>query len=959
MFKDLVKALFLARDVWASEVPAEPVRDESFVKLAKWIMTQHGKEQTSQEVLSVFDTLVQPNSWSSYSAKDLEGKLTINANRRLYRVVSGADSRHGENDFRVRNFLVSIFDSTIPFHPYALICPFFSDYGDAKTRAKKKDDFKTGPATRFEKLLFIATLAHLSGLLKNKKKKRKVAHTGSSSDAAPVASIPSLTKVDGALGQRIGVIIQRIVVGWNKFCTELGLGNAERFILPYVIVTDQANFRVLKKEEGFAKNTLFGDTIVLDSEPTLLETETCPGAFNRPDNVDILCRRLVSFFLSDISNAVRINALFEESCTVDLLNLDRFEVIPGQDLPLRFSDIDSALISEIRATTLAAPDTSNPNEGDEEDEITPLFTSPPTEGQPSRQTLVRGQEFEGNTEEATEAIEEGVYSFLRMHDVSFENFLSHDEVVCPDEQSPQGCTQLVLTDPPYNVRRERGAGDADYDSLTKEEMKKVVDLVANLLRPGGHAVLFCSVQQFPSWERYFSQHETGKSPTFAVDKTPMLFAKLPSAHNGFPGRASCSLQNAAEFAVHAKKNGLRYEEEAKMVNYENFNFVRSAYPAYKNVINNVPRLAPREQVRTRREVQGEHRHSTVALRAEQKSLPLLMELVSRFTQPGDLVVDLFAGTFSSAAACFSLKEHRRFAGCESDPKCNEVAIPFIIRKLAAVLCSGNTDLVVSPQVLAAAAKIFAQDPSTAVIADDKWVAPNGLPPFQRIPMHIAAVLSSRSNDVRSVLMLMKTPIADWPPRMQALLEQVDVLELRNVDAATSGLFVAKSTVKHPKAGLGVFAAKAFQPGQRISPFYGTIVYHNLADRPEVTKSYATSGIMGVTVERFKKMGLQVDLSGSAFQKVRDFSDGKKAVTIIPAPFCVSGYINEHTYREGDEDYEAFKENRLSLKRTPNAVFLMKYATVTSPKQLLNPELVYVQAEKLINPGDEIFVDYNK
>lgn len=61
------------------------------------------------------------------------------------------------------------------------------------------------------------------------------------------------------------------------------------------------------------------------------------------------------------------------------------------------------------------------------------------------------------------------------------------------------------------------------------------------------------------------------------------------------------------------------------------------------------------------------------LRVEQKQIALLQELISRFSQPGDLVVNFTAGTFSKIIACFSLEEHLRFVRCDNDTVCFDIA----------------------------------------------------------------------------------------------------------------------------------------------------------------------------------------------------------------------------------------------------------------------------------------------
>jgi len=57
---------------------------------------------------------------------------------------------------------------------------------------------------------------------------------------------------------------------------------------------------------------------------------------------------------------------------------------------------------------------------------------------------------------------------------------------------------------------------------------------------------------------------------------------------------------------------------------------------------------------------GKNEHPT------QKPLPLMLELVDLFTDPGDIVLDPFAGSGTTGVACIRLG--RRFVGIEKDPK---------------------------------------------------------------------------------------------------------------------------------------------------------------------------------------------------------------------------------------------------------------------------------------------------
>lgn len=70
------------------------------------------------------------------------------------------------------------------------------------------------------------------------------------------------------------------------------------------------------------------------------------------------------------------------------------------------------------------------------------------------------------------------------------------------------------------------------------------------------------------------------------------------------------------------------------------------------------------------------------MRSEQTSSSLLRELVSRFTQPEDLVDDLFAKTLSATLEFFTVADHRVLVGCKADPECFRVTEETVLGRLA-------------------------------------------------------------------------------------------------------------------------------------------------------------------------------------------------------------------------------------------------------------------------------------
>ncbi len=241
-----------------------------------------------------------------------------------------------------------------------------------------------------------------------------------------------------------------------------------------------------------------------------------------------------------------------------------------------------------------------------------------------------------------------------------------------------GSVQFILTDPPYNVRRERGRFNADHDQLSKKDCKEFAHLVYRLLKPGGHMVLFCSALQFSTWHKIFTTY-TGPPPStthvFTVTAVPLLFIPQRNVYPQKPFRRSLLHNNVAELALHLARIPQRYSEAFNQVQWQNHGYVHSTFPAYTNIVNNIPALSNRERLHTSplstapattasaaaasAAAPGPSSSNRAKLRPEQKSVALCRELISRYSKPGDIVFDPFAGTFSYRLRLASLFPARR------------------------------------------------------------------------------------------------------------------------------------------------------------------------------------------------------------------------------------------------------------------------------------------------------------
>lgn len=229
-------------------------------------------------------------------------------------------------------------------------------------------------------------------------------------------------------------------------------------------------------------------------------------------------------------------------------------------------------------------------------------------------------------------------------------------------------------------------------------MRSAVVLYRTLIRPGGHLLLFCLTQQLNPWmETLKALVDVNPSgllatlPAFSVDSHPLVAIKEPHAVNTMRSQ-STNLSNKADFIVHATRRGASAEKAFVQVNYRTWNIVPSQYPAHDNFIDHVRPPHYNEVVRRRRD------GSRPWLRPEQKSLALILELVLRFSQPGDIVVDAFAGTCVTAAACIRavLGQHRLVVSCDSDPVVIQASLPRVRREFVNQLLTGATSPLASP-----------------------------------------------------------------------------------------------------------------------------------------------------------------------------------------------------------------------------------------------------------------------
>ena len=229
---------------------------------------------------------------------------------------------------------------------------------------------------------------------------------------------------------------------------------------------------------------------------------------------------------------------------------------------------------------------------------------------------------------------------------------------------PDGSVDLVLTDPPYNNT------DCEWDAV-KCDFPLLFQELLRVLKPNGALLMFAQmplaaelVMQQRKIFRYQWVWEKSRACGFAnANKMPMraheviltFYRKLPT-YNRLP------LENQAGKAyslTHTKY----YESDV----YGSYKKDASKHTPYH--IDNDGSRAPRDVIYFESEyytkAKGETTHPT------RKPQALCEYLIKQYSQPGELVLDPFCGSGTTAAA--AMATGRRYWTCELEDKYFELA----------------------------------------------------------------------------------------------------------------------------------------------------------------------------------------------------------------------------------------------------------------------------------------------
>lgn len=227
-----------------------------------------------------------------------------------------------------------------------------------------------------------------------------------------------------------------------------------------------------------------------------------------------------------------------------------------------------------------------------------------------------------------------------------------DALAVLNENVADSSVDLIFADPPYNIGKSfNGRMDKwPSDEAYLEWSYKWIELCLQKLKPNGSFYFMCSTQCLPYFDLYLRKKLTILSRIvwfydssgvqakkfFGSLYEPILFCVRDSENYKF---------NADDIMVEAKTGAQR-----KLIDY------RKAVPTIYNSTKVPGNVWDIPRVRYRMAEYEEH--------PTQKPVVLLERIIKASSNPGDLVLDPFAGTFTT---CFVAKKlGRRSVGIEAD-----------------------------------------------------------------------------------------------------------------------------------------------------------------------------------------------------------------------------------------------------------------------------------------------------
>lgn len=199
---------------------------------------------------------------------------------------------------------------------------------------------------------------------------------------------------------------------------------------------------------------------------------------------------------------------------------------------------------------------------------------------------------------------------------------------------------LILTDPPYQISRDSGMQKSFEDNIGLEKFRIKTQF-------GDWDTSFSIGDLVPFLEEFKRVLRIGGSLICFYDLWKLSFLSSALESTGFRQLRFIEWIKTNPMPINSKTNYLTGSREIAVC------AVVGGKPTFHSEYDNGQYHFPIYQGK-----KGERIHPT------QKSLPLFQELIKKHSNKGDIVLDVFLGSGTTAIA--ALLEDRNFLGCEND-----------------------------------------------------------------------------------------------------------------------------------------------------------------------------------------------------------------------------------------------------------------------------------------------------
>lgn len=189
------------------------------------------------------------------------------------------------------------------------------------------------------------------------------------------------------------------------------------------------------------------------------------------------------------------------------------------------------------------------------------------------------------------------------------------------------------------------------------------------------------------------------------------------------------------------------------------------------------------------------------LRHEKKNVALIKDPMREFSNPGDLVLDLFAGTLSTASSGLLMYNGRRFWGFEKDIGCLEKSLAGIFEVYVCQLLNDKSDWK-SGEKFMEAVYVYLSDLKSRRLKHslDSW-APHRLLSVQTCQDHVESYLGVLQWDFSVSNQVSLVPYITFTKVCRGRVKSLDVDGMLSQSCGAVGIEVMKSTIEHKEAGM--------------------------------------------------------------------------------------------------------------------------------------------------------------